>query len=490
MTDLTSNVLSDRLAHRTARAERERAARDELRAWAMLAIGSLAIAGVMALMLAFSRLPGVEKVFPWPLDFFAKGLVIHVIFSLVIWFLAVFALLASIATFEIAPFQPRLNSLGSTGAMLVAMSFPFLFVPAFINDTAASLNNYVPVIVHRAYYFGLVLLALGIALPAARLLANVSPRNFRETGPVAVAMSAGAVIYFIGLICIAAALGLSWGAEPVRTFHEHLFWGGGHLLQFLYAVLMLTAWFILIRSTLGPLSFDPEIFRLAILLLAVFTLPGPAFYKVFEPFSPLQTEAFRRLQLVAALPSLIIGVGSLSGVLAARRRGPLPWHDPGFLALLLSPVLFGIGGFMGLLITGSDTRTPAHYHGVITGVNLALMGLFFKHCLPALGRPIVPSRTIRAEILMFGIGQLVACVGLFLAGGYGAPRKTPAGAANLADGAVLGMYLNGIGALIAVAGGVMFVATICRAVMRREPDAPSPISDLGGPTALKVVDLT
>lgn len=474
MTDL---ACTDGLAGPTARTGRERAARDELRAWGMLAVGSLAIAGVMALLLAISRVPGIEKVLPWPLDFFAKGLVIHVIFSLVIWFLAVFALLLSIATFEVAPAEPRLNSLGSTGAMLVAMSFPLLFVPAFLDDTAASLNNYLPVIVHRAYYFGLVLLALGIALPAARLLANVSPRRYRETGPVATAMSAGAVIYFVALACMLAALGLSWGAEPVRAFHEQLFWGGGHVLQFLYAVLMLTGWFVLVRSTLGPRSVDPDIFRVAILLLAVFTLPGPAFYKVFAPFSQLQMEAFRQLQLVVALPSLIVAVGSVSGVLAARRRGPLPWHDPGFLALLLSPLLFGIGGLMGLLITGSDTRTPAHYHGVIAGVNLALMGLFFKYCLPALGRPVVPSRTTRAEVLMFGIGQLVACVGLFWAGGYGAPRKTPAGAASLADGAILGMYLNGIGALIAIAGGVMFVITIWRALMRHGRDIPSPISD-------------
>ncbi len=447
-------------------------ARGEVRGWALLAVGSLALAGAFALLLALSRLPGIDGIFPWAAGFFAKGLVIHVVFSLVVWFLVAFALLASLATFESFGPVPRLASLGPTGINLVAISFPFLFLPAFFEESVASLNNYVPVVVHRSYYFGLTLLALGIALPAARLLANVSHRRLREVGLLASAMSAGAIIYFVALTCVAIALLLSWGSEPTTTFHEHVFWGGGHVLQFLYALLMLTAWFLLIRSTLGERAFDADIFLLAISLLAVFTLPGPVFYKVFQTFSPLQTEAFRRLQLAVAIPSLIVAIGGLNAVLTARRSGALPWRDPGFLALVLSPIVFGAGGVMGLLITGSDTRTPAHYHGVIAGVNLALMGLFLRYCLPALRRPLPTSRVVRVQIVLFGVGQLIACLGLFWAGGYGAPRKTPAGADHLVDGAVMGMYLHGVGALLAILGGLMFVYTVGRALVQREARMP------------------
>ncbi|MCP4780205.1 MAG: hypothetical protein GY877_05475 [Hyphomicrobium sp.] len=469
MTDSVYDAPAESIAHGLSAAERHWIVRSELRTWATLAVASLALAGVFALMLAVSRLPGIEKIFPWVLGFFAKGLVIHVIFSLVVWFLAAFALMASIATFDNSDRKPRFAALGSTGANLVAMSFPFLLAPVFLGDSVASLNNYIPVIVHRSYYFGLTLLAIGIALPAARLLANVS-LPFRELRPLTLAMSAGAVIYFVALVCIAAALWLSWGSEPSRSFHERLFWGGGHVLQFLYALMMLTGWFTLIRTSLGERSFDTDIFRLSIVLLAVFTLPAPFLYKVFEPFSVWQTEAFRRLQFVLAVPSLIIAVGGLIGVLAARRRGALPWHDPAFLALVLSAVVFGVGGIMGLLITGSDTRTPAHYHGVIAGVNLALMGLFLRCFLPIIGRPLPQNWVIRGQILLFGIGQLIACVGLFWAGGYGAPRKTPGVIDSLVDGAVLGMYLHGIGALIAIVGGVVFVLTAMRALMRYEHD--------------------
>ena len=47
-------------------------------------MGALGVAGAFALLLAISRVPGVETVFPWPLGFFHKGLVIHVVFSFVV----------------------------------------------------------------------------------------------------------------------------------------------------------------------------------------------------------------------------------------------------------------------------------------------------------------------------------------------------------------------------------------------------------------------
>jgi heme/copper-type cytochrome/quinol oxidase subunit 1 len=445
----------------------DQAARSELRTWALLGAGSLATAGVFAVLLALSRTPGIEHVFPWPLDFFAKGLVVHVIFSLVVWFLVAFALLAGIATYDVSHGAPRFASLGPTGANLVAISFPFLLAPAFVDGSTASLNNYVPVVVDRSYYFGLTLLALGVALPAVRMLANV-PGRLSQIDPLAAAASVGAVIYFIALLCVGAALWHSWGSEPTRVFHEHLFWGGGHVLQFLYALLMITGWYHLVRACLGRDALDRDIFRIAVLLLGAFTLAAPVFYLAFPAFSLLQTEAFRRLQFVLALPSLMIAVGGLAAVLDGRRRGKLPWDDPAFLALVLSPIVFGAGGIMGLMVTGSDTRTPAHYHGVIAGVNLALMGMFFKHYLPAMARPIAASRIMRVQVLLFGVGQLVACIGLFLAGGYGAPRKTPSGGSSLVDGAIVGMYLHGVGALIAIIGGVLFVAVLLRALVRNE----------------------
>ncbi|MGO9170748.1 MAG: cbb3-type cytochrome c oxidase subunit I [Rhodomicrobium sp.] len=438
----------------------------ELRAWAALAIGSLATAGIFAVLLAVSRIPGIEVIAFWPLDFFAKGLVIHVVFSLVVWFLTVFALLASLAAAKIAGSGLRFAGLGGIGAVAVAVSYPLLFLTAFDPASEPSLNNYIPVIQHPAYYAGLAVLAFGIFMPVLRLLLNI-PSRLKELPPLAFAMSAASVIYVVALVCFACATYLSWGTSPSKGLNEVLFWGGGHMLQFLFCSLMLTGWFLLSRSSLGDQVIEPDVFRVAVLMLVAFTLPGPFLFRFFDMSSFNFREAFSKLQFVMALPTLMIGGTLLFGVARANKSAPLPWRDPAFLAFFLSVTVFAAGGVMGNLISGSDTRTPAHYHGVIAGVNLAAMGLVLTLCLPALQRPPRNSRLLRVQLWLFGAGQLVACIGLFWAGGYGAPRKTPTSVGSLVDGAVMGMYLNGIGALFAVAGGIMFVVTVIGALSTR-----------------------
>lgn len=442
----------------------EAAMQAELRSWALLAVGSLAVAGIFAFLLALSRVPGIEKFIRWPLDFFSKGLVVHVIFSLVIWFLAIFALLTSLATHELNRGSLRFAGLGRVGLGLVSMSFGLLLVPAFHENATATLNNYVPVIIHPSYYAGLVMLAVGILLPTLRLFVNL-PRKLKPAGDLPFALTMAGIVYSIALTCFAVTLVRLWGSEPSQGLHEQLFWSGGHILQFLYCLLMLTAWYVLARRSLGEGVIDRDIFRLAVALIAIFAFPALMFLFAFEPFGAKQIDAFRRLQFVLGFPSLLVAVGGAVAIARTRRTRPLPWRDPAFLALILSPLLFAAGGVMGLLITSSDTRTPAHYHGMIAAVTTACMGLMLTYCLPALNRAPPLSKQLNREIVLFAAGQFTASVGLFLAGGYGAPRKTPSGLVSMADGAVIGMYLHGIGALIAVIGGALFVATVLRALL-------------------------
>jgi len=130
--------------------------------------------------------------------------------------------------------------------------------------------------------------------------------------------------------------------------------------------------------------------------------------------------------------------------------------------------VFGAGGFLGLFVDGADTRTPAHYHAVIAAVTLAFMGLFYCLFLPLLDSAVRRTKWLYAQIWMFGGGQFTAALGLFWAGGYGAPRKTAGAAQGLEDfGAIAGMALNGIGALVAVIGGVAFIITVGRALLRK-----------------------
>ena len=94
---------------------------------------------------------------------------------------------------------------------------------------------------------------------------------------------------------------------------------------------------------------------------------------------------------------------------------------------------------------------------------MAFMGLFFRFFLPLLGRTV---GRVRFLIWAFAGGQTLASLGLFLAGGYGAPRKVAGEAQGLDEmGAIVGMAMNGFGALIAVVGGVMFIWVCARRLL-------------------------
>jgi hypothetical protein len=150
----------------------------------------------------------------------------------------------------------------------------------------------------------------------------------------------------------------------------------------------------------------------------------------------------------------------------ARAAALAPAQRPLRAALLASMLLFIAGGLIGLTISGNNVKIPAHYHGCIVGVTLALMGLVYR-LLPQLGYGVVSGRAAVAQPWVYGIGQLLHIVGLVWSGGYGVQRKV-AGAEQVLSrtGEVAGMGLMGLGGLLAIVGGLMFVVVVWRAMRR------------------------
>ncbi len=185
----------------------------------------------------------------------------------------------------------RAAPLGRIGQGLVLAAFPFLFAPAFLEGTQPELTNYIPIIRHPAYDFGLLALGLGVLAPVARLLINLPGRLF-SAPPLAVAMALGGFVYVLALICFGVATTLL-AESGERASREELLWGGGHVLQFVYAALMVTNWSILARMSLGEEAVDNRLFLGSLALIALIAIAAPTFYAIFAPFSDHQREAFR-----------------------------------------------------------------------------------------------------------------------------------------------------------------------------------------------------
>jgi len=122
------------------------------------------------------------------------------------------------------------------------------------------------------------------------------------------------------------------------------------------------------------------------------------------------------------------------------------------------------GGVIGFLIHGVNVVIPAHYHGSIVGVTLAFMGIAY-YLLPKFGYKKPVWKMARLQPYIYAGGQLMHVLGLAWSGGYGVQRKT-AGSAQGLDSLpeVIGMGMMGLGGLISIIGGVMFLLVMLKSM--------------------------
>jgi hypothetical protein len=429
----------------------DRAARTELRGWLLLALGALAVAGVLALALAVSRAPGTEAWLPWGAEFFHRGLVTHVVFSFQLWLLAMVGALTVPATTARWP--------GAAGLLAMTAGAAALLVPTLAGWGEASLNNYVPVLVHPLYYMGLALAGGGAGMAAARAWIAPAPAILGD------GVRAVAVCLLSALLCFALAAALIPPDTDRDHFNERLFWGGGHVLQFVNTGLLMVGWQVLCRRACGQAALPPLLARVAFAGLALAALAAPVAYRLDVLGLPHREAFTRLLWLGLPLPPLVMG----AGVVWRLWRQRLDWRAPAVLALALSLAVFALGGAAGFALGVADTRTPSHYHAVIGGVNLVLMGLIHAELLPLLRRGGDGGRWVRAQFHLYGFGQLLHAAGFYLAGMAGVARKT-AGAEQGLDTTLklVAMGVAGLGGAVAVLGGIIFVVQVLGRLLRRE----------------------
>lgn len=436
----------------------------ELRCWVCLPVIALGLAGLMAILVAVMRVPGAETVLPWlGQSFFEKGLIAHVTFAFVVWYLGVQGALTVLATSSAGPLPHGSVFIGRVGAYAAGLSFLLILVPVLLNLGEASANNYIPVLIHPLFFAGLTLLAFGLSLPIFRLIAQVAYQRTCE--PVVFAVASAGVIFLIALICLAAAWFSMDPAMPAPDAAERAFWGMGHIMQFAHTLLLLAGFFLLSRMSLGETPLPDTVFKVMAGLFVAGAAIGPLIYLSYEAGDPAQVTAFTGLYWwVLPWPLTVVMLGVIW--LFLRRALPLREQTPEVIGLWVALILFGFGGVIGFFESSVDTRTPAHYHAVLIGVTLVFMCLYFALFVPLLDRPVPDKRWRRWSYILLGTGQFFHSTGLFAAGLDGVARKV-AGREQGLDSltSLSSMILMGLGGLIAVVGGVIFVVLACRSLL-------------------------
>ena len=423
------------------------------RAWLLLGIAALIGAGLLAILLVLARTPGVNALIPIK-DFFRAALIVHVDLSVLIWFMAFGGVLWSLAGNE------RFAKLGWAGVWLAVTGTALMVISPFCGDPQPLLNNYIPILQQPVFFTGLIIAMAGFALTLLRALLTAVPQGMDV---IAVGVYAGAVAGSLAFIGFA----WSWLGRPAHEGHalyEAVFWGGGHTLQFQHALLMAVAWLLLLAHLDRPLQTSPKVLSALFVLAALPVLAMPLIYLTTPVGSPEHIVAFAKLMehghgLMTPLILLVL--------IALPKT--LKLSSPVKSALLSSMLLFIAGGILAFMIRGVNVVIPAHYHGSIVGVTLAFMGLAYV-LLPRLGYGQVEGRMAHWQPYVYGGGQLIHIIGLAWSGGYGVQRKV-AGSEQvlLTWQQKTGMGMMGLGGLIAIIGGVLFVLVCLKAIKNKRP---------------------
>ncbi|MDO8704869.1 MAG: cbb3-type cytochrome c oxidase subunit I [Sulfuricaulis sp.] len=429
--------------------------------WLILGLAALLGSGIFSVLLVLARTPYVQNIFP-SVDFFRTALVVHVDLSVLVWFLAFGGALWSLNS------TPRFLAAGRIALLLAAVGALIIAAAPFFGAGEPLMSNYIPVLQHPLFLAGLLLFAAGFGVLTLRAMGAIPPVGPWMEGAAALrfGLNTAAVSAMLALIAFAWSYFTLPEFLHGKPYYELLFWGGGHVLQFTYTLLMLVAWLWLASASGVGLSLSP---RVALIffgfgLIAVFLTP--IIYYSYPVTSVEHIKLFTWLmQYGGSLAALPLSLALVHGLWRAGRAPDEA--QPLRAALIASMILFGAGGVIGFLITGTNVTIPAHYHGSIVGVTLAFMGLTY-YLLPRLGYRRPDAKLARLQPYLYGGGQLLHVLGLVISGGYGVQRKV-AGAAQALDTVerVAGMGLMGLGGLISVAGGFLFIYVCYRAL--REP---------------------
>jgi hypothetical protein len=430
------------------------------KAWFFLGVASLLLSGIFSILLVISRTPAIQDLIPF-IDFFHTALVVHVDLSVLIWFTAFASILWTLITRNVNKLDWLAFYLSVIGTFLIVLT-------PFIMDGHPLMNNYIPILQTPLFYFALSLYTIGLfirimrTLFSARPFNSSSPENALTTGVWLSALTA-----FLAIIFFLYTLTKVPDDLPAVAWFEVLFWGSGHILQFTHMLLVFVVWIILLQQIKTRLIFTPAILFFCLLISFLPVLYSAVIYWQYDVASGEFHNQFTQLMRFGSLTTLPLGFIIMLNLFKTQpAEGPLL---PLKFALWCSAALFASGGILGFMIEGVNVVIPAHYHGSIVGITLAFMGFSF-YLLPAFGYPLKDKALKLAKIqpIVYAIGQFMHISGLAWSGGYGVKRKT-AGAAQGLDSLpeVAGMALMGMGGLIAIIGGILFVVIVYLAVKQK-----------------------
>ncbi len=456
---------------------------------AVTAVVALTIGGILALLIALTRVPGLQVL---PPELFYRFLTAHGTDMLVVWI--VFFEIAGLYFGGAVLLNARLvkPGLGWLAYALMLVGAVVANIIIIMGKADVMFTAYPPLKAHPLFYLGIILFAVGALLAIGLFLATVivakKEKSFTGSVPLTtygliVAAIIGVFTLLSGAVTFVPTFLWSIGLLPSfdAATYRVLFWGFGHPAQQVNLAATVAVWYALASLTVGAKPLNEKLSRFAFVLYLLFINLGAMHHLLVDPALGTANRMINTsyFMYMAVLGSLIHAYSIPAAVEVAQRKKGLtrglfqwltraPWGQPGFSALVVSMVIFGfIGGVTGViqgndqvnLIVHNTLRVPGHFHAtVVGGTTLAFMGLTYYLLPLMIRRELALKSWAKLQPYIYGLGVATMALGMLWAGVQGVPRRTAdISAITVIPGSEVPMIIMGVGAVIAVLGGAMFV---------------------------------
>ncbi|WFW29779.1 MAG: cbb3-type cytochrome c oxidase subunit I [Wolbachia endosymbiont of Menacanthus eurysternus] len=415
------------------------------RQWIYLATCAIACSGLLSIIVIFLRLPFISSLILSSQNIFDNALVIHVNLSILVWMCSVISLLFIINL-------QNTNNWFNFLLILSIFSAFLIFVSAFFSDTEIIKSNYIPISQNKLFLFGLGLFIISTFINI--ILSYISNKHvsYFSIGQT------GLIITFISsLLCFILAyrnMPPDLYYSNKNSFYEYLFWGGGHLLQFVFVQGMFLVYLIILDSNIN-LVLNKKTVILLLFTNVILSITGPLIYLIYPIDSIKLMEFFVwHMKIAGAIficILIILVCFNIKTILSKENY------------LLHSFILFTYGCILGTLTIEGNIIIPAHYHGCIVGITIAFMN-FIYWLLPKLGCKTIQNSVIKLQIYLYSLGHFLHITSLAWLGGYGTLRKVAA-LPNISS--ILSRICFIIGGTTSLIGGMLFVIIVLSSLLRR-----------------------
>jgi cytochrome c oxidase subunit 1 len=354
---------------------------------------------------------------------------------------------------------------------------------------------YPPLLASPWYYLGVFLLVGGSMIWVVLMIVNMAGWKRDNPGrPVPLAMFAitatailwawaasGVVLELIGIL-LPRAFGLTDLFDD--ALGRTLFSVTLHAIVYFWLMPAYIAFYTLVPQAAGGRLYSDTMGRLTFIMFLVFSLPVGMHHLLADPehgsgFKFLQSF----LTFLVALPTLLT-VFSISASLeiAGRHRGgrgllgwirALPWEEPMVLAVGLSLVMLGLGGFGGLInmsyamnaMIHNTAWVTAHFHLIFGGATVIMYFAIAYEMWPRItGKPLRSKRLARWQLWLWFAGMLITTIPWHIAGLMGQPRRVALFDYSIPFVARMAplVIISVIGGLVLVSAAVLLIVVLAR----------------------------